>query len=113
MHDQTISLSLLRLGIDVLRTAAQAASALPLLACLTFLIGRRGHAQLCTAGARTLAWTALILSPAGLLVIAGDFALIVMRLRTMGQNVFMPSLFEPGILPFTASALLWLSLIHI
>ncbi len=107
MHEQSLSLSLLRLGVDALRTAAQAASTLPLLACLTLLIGRRGHAGLCTAGARALAWAALILSPAGLLVIAGDFALIVMRLRSMGQNVAIPSPFEPGMLTFTASALLW------
>lgn len=66
---------------SLLGVTANAAATLPLMAALAILIGRRGHAAFCLAGARTLAGLALCLTAAWPLLVVTD-AMVQLSLAT-------------------------------
>ena len=93
---------------SLLGVAANAAATLPFMAALALLIGRRGHAAFCLAGARALAGLALWLSAAWPLLVVTD-ALVQLSLATQAPlKTCLAALFTPAGAGISLSVAAWL-----
>ena len=93
---------------SLLGVAANAAATLPLMAALALLIGRRGHAAICLAGARELAGLALWLAAAWPLLIVTD-AMVQLSLATPAPlQSRLAALFTPAGAGISLSVAAWL-----
>lgn len=101
------ALNLWHLVASLLGLAANAAATLPLMAALTLVLGRRGHAGFCLLGAKALAGLALWLCLAWPLLVVGD---ALAQLSLGGSAPVMTRLsafFTPAGLGISLSVALW------
>ena len=107
---QTFSPLLLGLQVanSLCAALAQAASALPIILALTLLLTRKGKTNLCLFGAKEILRLNLILALVGPLYVGGDFLIVVTKLKALGNNWQLPSIWSKALLPYTISSLLWI-----
>jgi len=91
----------------ILDLLAKAAAALPLVACLSMLAGRRGNGAFCLWGAQKLLYLALFLAWTGPLWLAAGYLAETMHFGGAWSQILAPLLSAPG-LPWSSSCGVWL-----
>ena len=92
----------------LLGIAANAAAALPLVAALALLLGRRGHARICLAGAAALAGLGLALSAAWPALGVGDALMQLSRAGDAPAAALFAAFFTPAGAGISLSVAVWL-----
>ena len=93
----------------LLGIAANAAATLPLMAALALILGRRGHAALCLAGAAALTGLGLWLSAAWPALVIGDALMQLSRAGAASAGARLGAFFTPAGAGISLSVALWLT----
>lgn len=94
-------------GASLLGVAANAAATLPLMAALSLILGRRGHAAFCLAGAAALAGLALCLAAAWPLLVIGDALVELSRGGELPLARRFAAFFTPAAAGLSLGVALW------
>lgn len=109
MHETPLWLQCWQFAAAVLGVAAGAAAALPVIALLTALAGRREHPCLGENGARAMTRLALALSPLWPVLLVAEVARQILVLR---GGLSLPEGFSPwmpALLPYSSAVMAWLA----
>ncbi|MDE7242141.1 spidroin-2 [Desulfovibrio sp.] len=101
------SLTLWHWCAALLGVAANASATLPLMAALALILGRRGHAAFCLAGAAALARLGLALSAAWPALVAGDALVQLSRLPDATLARRLAVFFTPAGAGISLSVAVW------
>lgn len=93
----------------LLGIAANAAATLPLMAALALILGRRGHAALCVAGARALTGLGLWLAAAWPALVIGDALVQLSRAGGATAATRFAAFFTPAGAGISLSVAVWLT----
>lgn len=91
----------------LLGVAANASATLPFMAALALLLGRRGHASFCLAGAAALAGLGLFLSAAWPALVVGDALVQLSRAGGATAQTRLAAFFTPAGAGLSLSVVLW------
>lgn len=94
-------------GAALLGIAANAAAALPFMAALALILGRRGHAAFCLAGAAALAGLGLWFSAAWPALVIGDALVELSRVPDVPLTRRLAAFFTPAGAGLSLSVALW------
>ena len=94
-------------GAALLGLAANATATLPFMAALALILGRRGHAAFCLAGAAALAGTGLALSAAWPVLVAGDALVQLSQVADAPLARRLAAFFTPAGAGISLSVALW------
>lgn len=93
----------------LLGVAANASATLPLMAALALILGRRGHAALCLAGAAALAGLGLWLSAAWPALVVGDALVQLSRAGEATAATRLAAFFTPAGAGISLGVAVWLA----